>query len=250
MPAKAPLPARSVRAFVRAFLAKNEPSLLELQRRIKVGLQKLPPEYLGDNGKDFLKDDMMKTTFCYAYIQVMRAGQRRDPPHYDGGASWLHMGLTIFGRRKVHWNLQKQDSANGNFSNTADSPPRPSHKIILFARPRSDPMIRRTRASTGSGMLERSPCCFAQAATPKRLAGSGHAEAARGGCGFKPAVEPRKTAIVFVLFQSPSMGNRTGMPLQYAGVELRWNLRTYVRAYVRTYVNFVCVRTYVHILFD
>ena len=59
-------------------------------------------------------------------------------------------------------------------------------------------MIRRTRASTGSGMLERSPCCFAQAATPKRLAGSGHAEAARGGCGFKPAVEPRKTAIVFV----------------------------------------------------
>ena len=151
MQAKAPLPARSVRAFLRAFLAKNEPALLELQRRIKVGLQKLPRSYLGDNGEDFLKADIMKTAFCYAHIQVMRARQRRDPPHYDGGASWLHMGLTIFGRRKLHWNLPAQDSANGNFSNTADSPPRPSHKIILFARPRSDPMIRRTRASTGSG---------------------------------------------------------------------------------------------------
>ena len=149
--ATAPTKARSVRAFLRAFLAKNEPALLELQRRIKVGLQKLPRSYLGDNGEDFLKADIMKTAFCYAYIQVMRARQRRDPPHYDGGASWLHMGLTIFGRRKLHWNLPAQDSANGNFSNTADSPPRPSHKIILFARPRSDPMIRRTRASTGSG---------------------------------------------------------------------------------------------------
>ena len=116
-PCKAPTPAKTVRAFLRAFLAKNELALLELERRIHAGLRALPAKYHGDNGRDFLKPDMMKKTFCYAYIQVMKAGERPDPPHYDGGASWLHMGLTIWGRRSVRWNLpgEPKDSANGPF---------------------------------------------------------------------------------------------------------------------------------------
>ena len=69
-PCKAPTPAKTVRAFLRVFLAKNELALLELERRIHAGLRALPAKYHGDNGRDFLKPDMMKKTFCYAYIQV------------------------------------------------------------------------------------------------------------------------------------------------------------------------------------
>ena len=39
------------------------------------------------------------TVFAYAILQVMTPGERHDPEHYDGGASLLHGGLTIFGRR-------------------------------------------------------------------------------------------------------------------------------------------------------
>ena len=121
--ATAPTKARSVRAFLRAFLAKNRTALLELERCIHAGLQALPPKYLGENGRDFLRHDVMTKTFCYAHIQVMRPGERRDPPHYDGGASWLHMGLTIFGRRRVRWNLplENKESANG----LSPTPPMP-----------------------------------------------------------------------------------------------------------------------------
>ena len=39
------------------------------------------------------------TAFAYAILQVMTPGERHDPEHYDGGASLLHGGLTIFGSR-------------------------------------------------------------------------------------------------------------------------------------------------------
>ena len=39
------------------------------------------------------------TAFAYAILQVMLPGERHDPEHYDGGASLLHGGLTIFGSR-------------------------------------------------------------------------------------------------------------------------------------------------------
>ena len=35
----------------------------------------------------------------------MKAGRRYDPEHFDGGASLLHAGLTIFGNRNVEVNV-------------------------------------------------------------------------------------------------------------------------------------------------
>ena len=32
--------------------------------------------------------------------QIMEPGERRDKKHFDGGASLLHMGITVFGERK------------------------------------------------------------------------------------------------------------------------------------------------------
>ena len=58
-----------------------------------------PPTYC----TDFLRDSLLDTAFCYADPQIMRPGDQEDPLHYDGGASLLHMGLTVYqGRRAVN----------------------------------------------------------------------------------------------------------------------------------------------------
>ena len=41
------------------------------------------------------------TALTYGVIQVMKAGPRYDPEHFDGGASLLQAGLTIFGSHHV-----------------------------------------------------------------------------------------------------------------------------------------------------
>ena len=62
------------------------------------------------------------TALAYGTIQVMKAGTRFDTEHFDGGASLLHAGLTIFGTRHVEvrdaesaaheWNVLQQDAGS------------------------------------------------------------------------------------------------------------------------------------------
>ena len=40
-----------------------------------------------------------ENVFACAVARGMKPGERRDPEHCDGGASLLHGGLTIFGKR-------------------------------------------------------------------------------------------------------------------------------------------------------
>ena len=41
------------------------------------------------------------TAFTYGVLQVMKPSERYGPEHFDGGASLLHGGLTIFGSRHL-----------------------------------------------------------------------------------------------------------------------------------------------------
>ena len=68
---------------------------------VRAALQGLPKDFIGENGEDFMLDCFSDTAFAYGLTQVMLNGKRRDPKHYDGGASLLHMGLTIFGARDL-----------------------------------------------------------------------------------------------------------------------------------------------------
>ena len=95
------LEAKRIVAFMRAFREINRNWLLQLTDKVHKAVQRLPEEVLGSNGRDFLTSCFTDTALCYATIQVMKGGQRYDPGHFDGGASLLHAGLTLFGQRAV-----------------------------------------------------------------------------------------------------------------------------------------------------
>ena len=57
--------------------------------------------FLGNNGRDLMKEGVMDGAFAYAVSQVMKPGDRSDPRHSDGGISFLHMGLSIAGEMAV-----------------------------------------------------------------------------------------------------------------------------------------------------
>ena len=59
----------------------------------------MPSSVIGDNGADFLRDSLFETAFCYGVPQKIRPSDRDDDLHYDGGASLLHMCISIWGRR-------------------------------------------------------------------------------------------------------------------------------------------------------
>ena len=102
MDASKPIAAPRLRLFAQELLALNEDWLRQLTAKVRKDLKGLSSSILGLNGQDFLNDCFSGSTFAYATVQVMEPGERRDKKHFDGGASLLHMGITIFGERKVH----------------------------------------------------------------------------------------------------------------------------------------------------
>ena len=60
----------------------------------------LPVDFL-PNATPFTDEDLSDNAFAYASVQVLKAGEREDGWHTDGGASLLHAGLTIFGSRQL-----------------------------------------------------------------------------------------------------------------------------------------------------
>ena len=88
--------------FARAFMELNNDWFQKANSKISGILAALPSELRGANGDDFLVDNLRDTAFAYAVVQIMRPGTRLDPRHFDGGASILHMGLTVWGQRCLH----------------------------------------------------------------------------------------------------------------------------------------------------
>ena len=101
MPANTPCRSERVRFFMLEFFHCNTGWMDRLTERVRAALRGFPKEFLGKNGEDFFSDSFCDTALRYAVIQVMSPGPRTDPVHYDGGASLLHMGLTIFGARRL-----------------------------------------------------------------------------------------------------------------------------------------------------
>ena len=104
-----PLKARRVSAWIRCFLQLNRHWLSQLTKRVRAALRLLPQEELRGNGQHFFSTCFSDTALTYGVIQFMKAGHRYDPEHFDGGASLLHAGLTIFGTR--HLELKVAESA-------------------------------------------------------------------------------------------------------------------------------------------
>ena len=89
----------------RAFVRVNSAPIEDLAARIQRSLADLPPDVLENkNAKHLLETPPSEWLFKFVMIQIMRPGDRRDKRHVDGGASLLHLGLSVFGHRTlVFW---------------------------------------------------------------------------------------------------------------------------------------------------
>lgn len=98
--ASKPMPGR-VRAWLGAFKHVNRENLQQFDDLIRTNLEKLSDKELGANGKG-LKEGTSKDWLgrCGA-IQVMGCSTRQDPLHFDGGCSYWHMGITLYGKRTL-----------------------------------------------------------------------------------------------------------------------------------------------------
>ena len=95
-----PLPV-VIRAFALAFKEVYRVSLETLGVELKAAVRKLKKSDRGQNGAQFLASSALDWAFDLGALQLMRANDRLDPVHFDGGASFLHVGLTLFGERAL-----------------------------------------------------------------------------------------------------------------------------------------------------
>ena len=96
-----PLPATRVSAWTRCFLRLNNSWLVQLTTDVRNALRKQTKNDLRKNGRHFFDTCFSDTALTYGVLQVMKPSERYDPAHFDGGASLLHGGLTIFGTRHL-----------------------------------------------------------------------------------------------------------------------------------------------------
>ena len=104
LPCKKKCQSEAILAFTAEFMESNDSWLRECTKKVFQVAASFPKALAGLNGADFVnkaENCFTKNAFCYAVIQAMKPGQRFDPDHCDGGASILHMGITIFGERKL-----------------------------------------------------------------------------------------------------------------------------------------------------
>ena len=96
-----PSPATRVSAWTSCFLQLNGAWLVRLAEDVRNELRQQTNEDLRSNGAHFFNTCFSDTALTYGVLQVMKPSERYDPAHFDGGASLLHGGLTIFGSRHL-----------------------------------------------------------------------------------------------------------------------------------------------------
>ena len=105
--ASKPCPGVRLARFVKEFCCCNREWLVTLTALVMRVLQGYPDHFLGENGLFFKETCFFDVAWEYLSLQVMLRGTRRDVPHFDGGASLLHVGFTLFGSRVLEcWDAQ------------------------------------------------------------------------------------------------------------------------------------------------
>jgi hypothetical protein len=97
------------RHWSRAFRLENANNFTEVQAGMLQGLAVFTPEELGINGRELVDDTMGEWVADLGATQVMAPTDRTDPVHFDGGASFFHLGLTLWGHRTVHLHVAGGD---------------------------------------------------------------------------------------------------------------------------------------------
>ncbi len=99
-----PLPLRRLQAWHAALRYVNANAFAALDASAKIAVRQLSEEDRGRNGDQFLSQNF-REWFCscgeLVFVQpgCKSAGFWAEPEHQDGGASILHLGVTLYGRR-------------------------------------------------------------------------------------------------------------------------------------------------------
>ena len=118
------LPCARLVAWLRAWKECNAASLAQMIMQATAGLRGLSEggKGHGKNRDHFLSTPM--TTWCLVAGQVhifREPGALEEPCHHDGGASVLHMGVTLYGRRRVRCFTQDQHGEFEDFEQVPGS---------------------------------------------------------------------------------------------------------------------------------
>ena len=96
------LPFVRLLAWGEAFKYSNAAWLEQLGTHLRRALANLAEGELGENGKQIARTDPRSWINQFVILQAMRPDERLDEVHYDGGASLLHIGLSLYGRRRLN----------------------------------------------------------------------------------------------------------------------------------------------------
>ena len=99
---KCNLPFERLKQWVQVFKYINREALEALGRQIQDELQLGDMQNLGLNGTELRDKSPVQWIFELNTMQFMIGTARFDPPHEDGGASLLLMGIGLWGRRATH----------------------------------------------------------------------------------------------------------------------------------------------------
>ena len=99
------LPGR-IRQYVQAFKDVNREAFKVLQLYLREELGSLTTEQRGCNGAFLFDGDPASWVMDGGSVLFMKPTQRFDPEHHDGGASLIHAGITLWGRRMLHCSYQ------------------------------------------------------------------------------------------------------------------------------------------------
>ena len=101
-----PLPVPRVQAWRAALLHVNAGAFAALEASAKKAVQRLPAEHRGRNGEQFLECGFRQWLCSCGELSFVEPGSAEagfwaEAAHQDGGASVMHLGLTLFGRRAL-----------------------------------------------------------------------------------------------------------------------------------------------------
>ena len=96
-------------AWGEAFKNSNTTWLQQLGVLLRASLSDLTDDEIGKNGEFLIETDPRTWLNQFAILQIMTADTREDPLHYDGGASLIHMGITLYGQRRMELKKNNDD---------------------------------------------------------------------------------------------------------------------------------------------
>ena len=111
------LPAPRLRAWLLAFRRLNAEALKHMLAQTEAALRHLSEADLGMNGQHYLATDWESWFLTAGELHIFdNPGQLREARHKDGGASILHLNITLYGRRVLECFTNQSEASSQSWA--------------------------------------------------------------------------------------------------------------------------------------